>query len=394
MCISFFQKNENKISGLKRPQHYDEAVNVPIYYDFPELGIKNKEIQVKIFSVLPDEKTVQEYLIHMEEELINSLKDQYQGEGKIEGPIQLSNQIGKCKLDYQVFLRNRESEELTEQHWIMRTDLSADAVLDFHYTLAYQNQVRNGAYEIRLTKDSFHKDYEAFYAQEVLEEELSVRGKSGENEIVSLEEDSFSGSLEKHKIVFKRSADSISFMTSIVLLFLLLLTLSLLSHYEKREKESMILRQKTIELTYFINHFLLLYRTGLTIPKSFAMSTDHRGESMERRLLWIQDFQRIQKSIWSEMSFPQQLQVFLECFTIPQGRRFARLLSQNIKQGDHLLSIQLEQLSEGMWERRIRDARKESEKASTKLIFPMLVIFIVILILTIVPTFLEVNKYY
>ena len=165
--ISLCQKNENAITGLRRPQHHEDAVNVPIYYDFPELGIKNKEIQVKVFSVLPDEKTVQDYLIYMEGELIKFLEQQFLGKEKIVGPIRLSSHIGKCKLNYQVFLRNQGKEEVIDQQWIKRKDLAAEAVLDFQYSLEYQNQIRNGSFEIAITKESFHKDYEAFYAYEM-----------------------------------------------------------------------------------------------------------------------------------------------------------------------------------------------------------------------------------
>lgn len=394
MCLNLLLKDNSEVNGLKRPEHFEDAVNVPIYYDLPGLGIENQEIQLKLYSQVPNESAVENYLIEMEKLLLENLRDRFEGSEKIDGPIRLATSIGKCKLLSEIHLTAQGRNCLDDTQWVLLRELQGEATMQIQYTLEYQKHTRSGSYKVILSKEHFHKDYEAFYAQKIIEENLLIRAKADSNEILQLEEKGLIESLNGEKIIFKSRAETTSVIRSFLLFLLLIISFILLSHYEKHEKQALILRQKTIELTYFINHFLLMYRTGLTIPKSFAMTTDHRGESLDRNILWLQQFKVIQKGIWSEMSFQDQLQAFISCFDLAEGRRFVRLLGQNMKQGDHLLGVQLEQLSESMWERRIRNARKESEKASTKLIFPMLIIFIVILIVTIVPTFLEVNKYY
>ena len=47
------------------------------------------------------------------------------------------------------------------------------------------------------------------------------------------------------------------------------------------------------------------------------------------------------------------LKVFCEYYQFNEGKKFARLLLHNLELGDSLLTIQLRELSEQMWEERI-----------------------------------------
>ena len=74
---------------------------------------------------------------------------------------------------------------------------------------------------------------------------------------------------------------------------------------------------------------------------------------------------------------------------LPNYIKMGSLLSQNLKKGSKGLVSLLEKEALSSMEERKNTARKLGEQAGTKLLFPMLLLFGVVLIILIVPAFLS-----
>ena len=70
---------------------------------------------------------------------------------------------------------------------------------------------------------------------------------------------------------------------------------------------------------------------------------------------------------------------------LPQYRKCAALLVQNLKKGSAGLLAALQEEAEHSFEERKRNAREEGERAGTKLLFPMMMMLAVVMVLILVP---------
>lgn len=72
---------------------------------------------------------------------------------------------------------------------------------------------------------------------------------------------------------------------------------------------------------------------------------------------------------------------------IPEIRKFTSTLIQGMVKGNDELVITLQNQSSEVWNAKKQDVRRQGEKASSKLLIPMLLMFVGILIMVIVPIF-------
>lgn len=72
-------------------------------------------------------------------------------------------------------------------------------------------------------------------------------------------------------------------------------------------------------------------------------------------------------------------------------RKFSSLVTQNIRKGSSELAVALMGLSTEIWRNRVSMVRVEGEKASTKLLIPILIIFAGILLMVVAPLFMGMS---
>lgn len=72
---------------------------------------------------------------------------------------------------------------------------------------------------------------------------------------------------------------------------------------------------------------------------------------------------------------------------IPEIKKFVSTIIQGIEKGNSELTHMLEEQSAEMWNLKKQDVRRQGEKAASKLMIPMMMMFVGILIMVIVPIF-------
>lgn len=72
---------------------------------------------------------------------------------------------------------------------------------------------------------------------------------------------------------------------------------------------------------------------------------------------------------------------------IPEVKKFVSTIIQGIEKGNSELIIMLEEQSSEVWNLKKQNVRRQGEKAATKLMIPMMMMFVGILIMVIVPIF-------
>lgn len=137
-------------------------------------------------------------------------------------------------------------------------------------------------------------------------------------------------------------------------------------------------------------------RLELPIVLSKLLMLIEAGETLQRALQFTVPQHRKDHPLYTELSrilhrLKQQvplLQALEECSQrcpVKEMRWFIQALSLNYRRGGEQLSQTLRELSERLWSERQATARILGEEASSKLLFPMILLFVAVLIVVATP---------
>ncbi|MCD8077687.1 MAG: hypothetical protein LUE63_04820 [Lachnospiraceae bacterium] len=161
---------------------------------------------------------------------------------------------------------------------------------------------------------------------------------------------------------------------------------------EQRRREAEKKRERELALSYpeLVEYLTVLLGAGLTVRGAWERMTAEYRAARERdgrrRVLY-------EEMLLTRNSFGQG--VYEEAAYVAFGRRcglkpylrLGSLLETNLKKGNKGLLPMLQEEAEQAREERLQLARKLGEEASTKLLFPMMLLFALVLIILIVPAF-------
>lgn len=82
---------------------------------------------------------------------------------------------------------------------------------------------------------------------------------------------------------------------------------------------------------------------------------------------------------------------FMMRCNMPQVRRFVSVILQNMHRGGNDVILALSEIGAEQWEERKNAARKFGEEASTKMLFPMMLMLLAVIMLTVAPAVMSMN---
>lgn len=155
---------------------------------------------------------------------------------------------------------------------------------------------------------------------------------------------------------------------------------------EKRLKK----RRLSIQMDFpgFLNKLTLLVNAGLTIRRAWEKIAEENNKDS--------DFYKEVGIVIGEINAGKPELKAYEDFArrcrMAEVARFITIILQNIRKGnDELVSI-LRVLSNESWEMRKNVAKKLGEEASTKMVIPLMLMFIAILIIVATPAILSISQ--
>lgn len=140
----------------------------------------------------------------------------------------------------------------------------------------------------------------------------------------------------------------------------------------RRQEILMDLPQVLSKLTLLVNSGMVLRdawkKTAMTGER--ALYVEMRNTSME-----------IENGIMEAEAYRN----FADRCSIKEVRKFTSLILQNLQKGNEELALFLEDMSTEMWETKKNEVKQRGEKANSRLLLPVFLIFIGILMLVLVP---------
>ena len=197
------------------------------------------------------------------------------------------------------------------------------------------------------------------------------------------------GSWEGHSFSWKHPKDN----SGALLASLFLIAASAVLVLKSREKQNLLQsRQEELLMDYpdLIMKFTLLVAAGMTIRTAFAkIASDYQKKGGERKRAAYEAIVTACYEMESGISESEAYYRFGERCGQVRYKTFATLLLQNLQKGNRQLTELLERESSEAWDERKRKARVLGETASTKLLFPMVLMLGVVIAVIMVPAALS-----
>ncbi|EPR08298.1 type II secretion system F family protein [Ruminiclostridium papyrosolvens] len=142
-----------------------------------------------------------------------------------------------------------------------------------------------------------------------------------------------------------------------------------------------------LEFPDFINKLTLLLNAGLTMSKAWEkISLDSK-----KKCAFYKEVEKTVSQLKTGVSESEAFGEFAKRLKTPEISRVMSSIIQNTKKGGNELVLTLKLQSNESWELRKNVVRRLGEEASTKLLFPMMIMFFAIIIIVITPALISMQ---
>lgn len=155
-------------------------------------------------------------------------------------------------------------------------------------------------------------------------------------------------------------------------------------HKKVKVREQLI----TMELPELLSGIVLLVSAGETVQRAIVRCLESRKNDTHPLYREL----RLMTGEWDGgYSFQQAFEHFSKRCGVPEVSLFTTTVLLNVRRGGGDFALALRDLSRVLWEKRKAVSRTRGEQASSKLVFPMVVIFIIVIVLVGTPAFMMMN---
>lgn len=148
-------------------------------------------------------------------------------------------------------------------------------------------------------------------------------------------------------------------------------------------------RSMLLALPELVNQVLLLTNAGETVQQALLTCVDRERDDRERPLLY--ELRLAAGELKLNVSLTKALDDMQKRCCLQEVTLFVSTILLNYKRGGDDLSVALRTLSKELWEKRKALTRTMGEEASSKLVFPMVLIFVAVLMIVASPAVMLMN---
>lgn len=165
------------------------------------------------------------------------------------------------------------------------------------------------------------------------------------------------------------------------LLLGIILSVLMAAYLELTLQDKLTARRQELlmDLPQVLSKLTLLVNSGMVLRDAWK----HAAFTGNRVL--YQEMQNTTLEIENGVMEIEAYKNFADRCSVKEIRKFTSLIIQNLQKGNEELAYFLESMTEEMWETKKNEVKQKGEKANTKLLLPVLLIFIGILMMVLVP---------
>ncbi|REE67268.1 type II secretion system protein F (GspF) [Paenibacillus taihuensis] len=152
---------------------------------------------------------------------------------------------------------------------------------------------------------------------------------------------------------------------------------------EKRKQDILLL------LPEVTNKLMLLLGAGENIQRALLRCAERADEKANNPMLI--ELRKVNEAVRNGESFAAAMELFSRRCAVQEVSLFTTTLLLNYRRGGDKLVLSLKELSYAIWEKRKAVARARGEEASSKLVFPLVGIFFILMALVASPAILLIR---
>ncbi|MBW7476548.1 type II secretion system F family protein [Paenibacillus oenotherae] len=141
-----------------------------------------------------------------------------------------------------------------------------------------------------------------------------------------------------------------------------------------------------MSLPEVLNKLMLLLGAGETVQRALMRCSGRRYDTESNPLL--DELRKANEAIRNGESFSAALEAFSRRCAVQEVSLFTTTLLLNYRRGGDKLTLSLKELSYTLWEKRKAVARSRGEEASSRLVFPLVGVFLILMVLVASPAVL------
>jgi tight adherence protein C len=149
-------------------------------------------------------------------------------------------------------------------------------------------------------------------------------------------------------------------------------------------------RQMLLDLPEMVNQIVLLVNAGESVQKALMRCIERNPNVLQSPLLT--ELATAAYEISMNASFTKSMEDFNKRCGMQEVSLFTTTLLLNYKRGGDELVMSLKELSFTLWEKRKAIAKTLGEEASSKMVFPMVFIFLVVMVVVAAPAILMMEQ--
>ncbi|UKS29017.1 type II secretion protein F [Paenibacillus sp. HWE-109] len=153
-----------------------------------------------------------------------------------------------------------------------------------------------------------------------------------------------------------------------------------------RKKRQMII----LELPEVLSTIVLLVNAGETVHRAWVRCVEAMPQKSETPL--YKELAQAVHELEMNVSFTKVMEDFSKRCALHEVSLFTSTLLLNHKRGGHDFVLSLQSLSLDLWQRRKSVSRTLGEEASSKLVFPMVLIFLIVMVIVAAPALLMMKQ--
>ena len=142
-----------------------------------------------------------------------------------------------------------------------------------------------------------------------------------------------------------------------------------------------------LDLPDYISKIIILTSAGLTLRAAMKKVSEEMSLSTPLYTLMGQAMRNIDNGMNENAALDQ---VVRRC-NMPEMRRLIAVIEQNLQRGGSDVTLAMKTIGDEMWSNRKAKAQQIAAEAETKLLFPMMLMMLSVIVMTMVPAILGMS---
>lgn len=373
--FSHLTQDNQSFSRLKKPVFGDKEQEVNLTYQYRGKHHFSEDIAILLPVQTAGEEEALKLLDKVAEQIVeNTILPQLQTNIK---KLELPKSRQEVTIQYRVLPEGVWTKEGEWNYFALfsqKEEVEIEIILD----LKYLDKSKSKHFKKTLSADDFSESYVKSLLHRQIQEQLQKQLMTENTELVLPK--AFQGG----ELDWRSVQTNIGFVQFLGFMLFSVLFFSGLSRLADRERREKIKKRYLRDFTQMLHRLVLLLRSGKS-PYSalLELSCDTDGYGQE----FAAAMEKCHNLLYHQESFDKSLDVIYQDCPHSEIEQFQKLMKLADQKGDEWSILYLEQLRDDMFGQRLRQANEMMQKMSSRFVFPMVLFLIIIIILTIFPTF-------